>query len=85
MYSAVNNWYKKHLHSAHERIIKSAKLEDFLPIDMPNPPCLLCSHLPDSADIKDPIIFFEIFLKDDDFEMIVMNTNKYAESYAGRY
>jgi Transposase IS4 len=84
-YGAVNNRHKKHLCSAHERIIDSAKLEEFSPINMPNPPRPMRSHLSNSADVKDPASFFDMFLKDDDFDMIAMNTNKYAESYAGRY
>ena len=52
---------------------------------MPNPPRLLHSHLPDSANVKDPLSFFDLFLKDDDFNEIIMNTNKYAEDYTRKY
>lgn len=84
-YGAVNNRHKKHLRRAHESIIDSAKLEEFTPLIMPNSPRPLRSHLPDSANIKDPPSFFDLFLKDDDFNEIVTNTNKYAEDYTGKY
>jgi hypothetical protein len=46
---------------------------------MPNPPYPMRTHLLDSANIKDPRSFFDIFVNDDDFEEIVTNTNKYAK------
>jgi hypothetical protein len=52
---------------------------------MPNPPRLLRSYLPDSANIKDPLSFFNLFLKDDDFNKIIMNTNKYTKDYTRKY
>jgi hypothetical protein len=84
-YGAANNRHKKHLREAHERIIDSAILEQFTPLDMPDPPRPLRACLPDSAKVNDPASFFDLFLKDDDFEMIATNTNKYAEAYPTLY
>lgn len=78
-YGSVNNRYKKHMCEAHERIINSAKLDEYEQLDMPNPPRLIRTHLPDSANINNPRSFFDLFVKGDDFDDIVMNTNKYTE------
>jgi hypothetical protein len=82
---AANNRHMKAMRGAHEHIIESAKLDEYKPLEMPNPPRLLRTYLPDSANIKDPASFFEIFVKDEDFDMIMANTNKYAEQYSVRY
>jgi len=84
-YGAANNRHKKHLREAHEKIIDSAVLEQFTPLDMPDPPRPLRAFLPDSAKVNNPGSFFDLFLKDDDFEMIATNTNKYAEAYPMLY
>jgi hypothetical protein len=84
-YGAANNRHKKHLREAHESIINSAKLEDFEPLSMPDPPRPLRAILPDYTDVKDPGTFFDMFVKFEDFELIVANTNKYTEEYASRY
>ena len=67
------------MRNAHEQIINSAKLEEYEPLDMPDPSRPMCTHLPDSAVIDNPRSFFDIFLKDDDFDIITVNTNKYTE------
>ena len=52
---------------------------------MPDPPRLLRSVLPDSANINDLGTFFDMFMKIEDLELIVANINKYTEAYTGRY
>jgi hypothetical protein len=84
-YGAANNRHMKAMRAAHERIIDSAKLDEYEPLEMPDPPRLMRTHLPDFANIKDPASFFEIFVKDEDFDMIVANTNKYAKQYLVRH
>jgi len=64
---------------AHERIINSAKLDKYKPLEIPDPPRLIRTYLPDSANVKDPGSFFNIFLKDDDFNEIIININRYTE------
>ena len=78
-YKVANNRYIKAMRVAHERIIDSAKLDEYEPLEMLNPPRLIHTHLPDSANIKDLASFFEIFVKDKDFDIIVTNTNKYTK------
>ena len=73
------------MRETHERIINSVKLDEYEPLDMPDPSCPMRSHLPDSAKVEDPGSFFDMFLKDEDFDMITANTNKYAEQYLTRY
>jgi hypothetical protein len=84
-YNAVNNRHKKHLRDVHESIINSTKLEDFEPLNIPDPPRPLRPILPDSANINDLGSFFDMFVKIEDLELIMRNTNKYAEAYASRY
>jgi hypothetical protein len=84
-YSSANNRYIKALRVSYQCIIDSAKLDEYKPLKMSNPPRPICTHLPDSADIKDPGSFFDIFVNDNDFEEIVTNTNKYTEQYSVRY
>jgi hypothetical protein len=84
-YGTAHNRHAKHLRRAHEDIINSAKLEPFKPLDMPDPPRPLRSHLPDSCKIDDPASYFEHFIGDGEFDLIVTNTNKYAEEYSTRY
>jgi hypothetical protein len=84
-YSTINNYYRKHLYTAYKTIIKSAKLEDFKPLEMPDPPRLLYSVLPDSADVNNLGTFFNIFVKIEDLELIIANINKYMEAYTSRY
>ena len=73
------------MRETHERIINSAKLNEYEPLDMPDPPRPMRSHLPDSAKVEDPRSFFDMFLKDKDFNIITTNTNKYTEQYSTRY
>jgi hypothetical protein len=69
----------------HESIINSAKLEDFQPLNMPDPPRPLRAILPEYADVTNPRSFFNMFVKIEDLELIVANINKYAKAYPGRY
>jgi hypothetical protein len=48
---------------------------------MPEPPRLIRAYLPDLYIIKDPASFFKVFLRDEDFDLIVTNINKYAIEY----
>ncbi len=84
-YGTANNHHMKRLREAYERIIDSAVLEAFTPLDMPDPARLMRAHLPDSCIVDDPASFFEIFLYDEDFDLLATNTNKYAEQYPTLY
>jgi hypothetical protein len=46
---------------------------------------LIRAYLPDSCIVKDLASFFEVFLRDKDFNLIVTNTNKYAIEYLTLY
>jgi hypothetical protein len=85
IYNAINNRYKKHLQDVHESIINSTKLEDFKPLNMPNPPRPLRPILPDSTNINNLGSFFDMFVKIEDLELIVRNINKYTKAYISRY
>jgi hypothetical protein len=52
---------------------------------MLEPPCLIRAHLPDSCVVKDLASFFKVFLRDEDFNLIVTNTNKYIIKYLTLY
>jgi hypothetical protein len=52
---------------------------DFEAMDMPNPPCLIRARLSDSCDIKNPATFFEMFIGDEQFDMLICYTNAYAQ------
>lgn len=84
-YRAANNRHIKAMRAAYKRIINSAKLDEYELLEMPDPPRLMRTYLPDFANIKDPASFFKILVKDKDFDMIVANTNKYAKQYLVRY
>jgi len=78
-YGTANNHYMKRLREAHERIIDSAKLEAFQPLNMPVSSRLMRAHLPDSCIVKDLASFFEVFLREEDYDLLATNTNKYAK------
>ena len=61
------------------------KLEDFKPLEMPDPPRLLRSILPDSTNVNNPGTFFNIFVKIEDLKLIIANINKYIEVYTSWY
>ncbi|KAN0093926.1 hypothetical protein V8E51_017110 [Hyaloscypha variabilis] len=69
-YGAAYNRYKKHLRKAHEDIINSAKLDPFKPLNMPNPPRLIRSHLLDSCQVDDPTSYFDFFIRQRTFKLI---------------
>ena len=75
----------KRLREAHEKIIDSAILEAFRLIKLPDLPRPMRAHLPDSYIVKDPASFFEIFLRDEDYDLIITNTNKYIIEYLTLY
>jgi hypothetical protein len=78
-YKAANNYYMKAMRAAHECIINSAKLDEYKPLEMPNPPRLIRTYLPDSTDINNLRSFLDIFLKNDDFNEITVNINTYTK------
>jgi hypothetical protein len=78
-FGAVHNAHIKHMRQAHKDIIDSAKLKEFEPLEMPNPPRQLQSHMPDSYKVDDPVSYFEHFIGDSEFELIMRNTNKYMD------
>jgi hypothetical protein len=75
----------KRLREAHEKIINSAILEAFRPIKLLDLPRLIRAYLPDSCIVKDPISFFEMFLRDEDYDLIITNINKYIIEYLTLY
>ncbi len=75
----------KRLYEAYEGIIDSIVLEEFIPIEMPNPLRLIRANLLDSYKVDDPTSFFELFLRDEDFDLIIRNTNKYSKEYLTLY
>ena len=84
-YRAAHNYYIKRLREAYEKIIDSAILEAFRPIKLLDLLRLIRAHLPDSCVIKDLASFFEMFLRDEDYNFIITNTNKYAIKYLTLY
>jgi O-glycosyl hydrolase len=84
-YRAVYNHYIKRLREAYKKIINSTILEAFRPIKLPDLPRLIRAHLPDLYIVKDPISFFEIFLHNEDYNLIITNTNKYTIEYLTLY
>jgi hypothetical protein len=42
---------------------------------MPDPPCLIRTYLLETVNIKDPRSFFDLFLKNEDFDIITANIN----------
>jgi hypothetical protein len=61
------------------------KLEDFKPLSILNLSRPLHVILLDYINVKDPGTFFDIFVKFEDFDLIVVNTNKYIEEYFNQY
>ena len=60
-------------------------LVDFTPIKMPDLLRLVRAYLLDSYNIDNLASFFELFLRDEDFELIITNTNKYTLEYPTHY
>jgi hypothetical protein len=75
----------KRLREAYEKIINSAILEAFRPIKLPDLLRLIRAYLPDSYIVKDLISFFEMFLRDEDYNLIITNINKYIIEYLMLY
>jgi hypothetical protein len=46
---------------------------------MPNPPRLIRARLSNSYNINKPATFFEMFIGDKQFDMLVYYTNTYAQ------
>jgi len=84
-YKAAHNHYIKRLREAYKKIIDSAILEAFRPIKLLDLLRLIRAHLPDSCVIKDLASFFEMFLRDGDYNLIITNTNKYTIKYLTLY
>jgi hypothetical protein len=84
-YGATYNHYIKRLREAYEKIINSAILEVFRPIKLLDLPRLIRAYLLDSCIVKDSISFFEMFLRDEDYNLIITNTNKYTIEYLTLY
>jgi hypothetical protein len=84
-YRAIHNHYIKRLREAYKKIIDSAILEVFRLIKLLDLPRPIRAYLPDSCIVKDPISFFEMFLRDEDYNLIITNTNKYTIEYPTLY
>jgi hypothetical protein len=84
-YGATHNRHKKYMRRAYEEIIDSTVFEGFTSLEMSDPPRLLHAHLPDSCKVDDPASFFKHFFRDEDFELIVTNTNNHAKVYPSRH
>jgi hypothetical protein len=80
-YRAIYNYYIKRLCEAYEKIIDSAILEAFWPMKLPDLPRLIRAYLLDLYIVKDPVSFFKMFLRDEDYDLIIININKYAIEY----
>jgi hypothetical protein len=52
---------------------------------MPDPARPVRSLLPKDCDIRDPISFFELFFREEQYELLARNTNKYAAAYSELY
>jgi hypothetical protein len=46
---------------------------------MPNPPRLMRARLSDSCDTTNPATFFEMFIGDKQFDILICYTNAYAQ------
>ena len=84
-YRAAYNYHMKRLREAYKKIIDSAILEAFRLIKLLDFLRLIRAHLPDSCVIKDLASFFEMFLRDKDYNLIITNTNKYTIEYLTLY
>jgi hypothetical protein len=47
-------------------------------MDIPNPPCLIRARLSNSCDTMNPATFFEMFIEDKQFDILIRYTNAYA-------
>jgi len=84
-YRAIYNHYIKRLREAYKKIIDSAILEAFRLIKLLDFLRLIRAYLLNSCVIKDLASFFEMFLRDKDYNLIITNTNKYAIKYLTLY
>ena len=84
-YKATHNYYIKRLCKAYKKIIDNAILEAFRLIKLLDLLRLIRAHLPDSCIVKDLASFFEMFLRDEDYNLIITNTNKYTIKYLTLY
>ncbi|PMD15241.1 hypothetical protein NA56DRAFT_354308 [Hyaloscypha hepaticicola] len=84
-YGTANNAHKKHMQISHRQIMDSAKLAPFEPLEMPDPPRLMTTNLPEDCEIDNPISFFEIFFNEGIYELLAKNTNKYARAWSSIY
>jgi len=84
-YRAAHNYYIKRLCEAYKKIIDSAILEAFRLIKLLDLLRLIRAYLLDLCVVKDLASFFEMFLRDEDYNFIITNTNKYAIKYLTLY
>ena len=84
-YKAAHNHYIKRLREAYKKIIDSAILEAFRLIKLLDLLRLIRAYLLDLCVVKDLASFFEMFLRDEDYNFIITNTNKYAIKYLTLY
>jgi hypothetical protein len=84
-YRAAHNYYIKRLCEAYKKIIDSAILEAFRLIKLLDLPRLIRAYLLDSCVVKDLASFFEMFLRNEDYNFIITNTNKYIIEYLTLY
>jgi hypothetical protein len=81
-YGTANNRHKKYLQDAYKNIINSVVLNnDFEPHLILDPALPIETYLPNLCVIDDPTTFFQLFLGNKQYDLIVRNTNKYTKAY----
>lgn len=80
-YGAANNRHAKRMRIEHKRIINSAEIIQFAPLFKANPPRAFISLLPDSCRLDNLSSFFELFFREEEYELLAQHTNRYSKAW----
>ena len=69
------------MRKAYKDIINSIKLDPFKPLDILDLLCLMRSYLLKSCQVDNLVSYFDYFIREKEFKLIVMNINKYIKAY----
>ena len=85
-YGTANNRHAKHIRKVHEEVINSTKIDStFKPLKILDPARSIRTLLPKDYKIRNLISFFKLFFREEQYELLARNTNKYAAAYPELY
>ena len=85
-YGTANNRHVKHIRKVHEEVINSTKIDStFKPLKILDPARPLRTLLPKDCKIRNLTSFVKLVFREEQYELLTRNTNKYAAAYPELY